>query len=260
MAFSVSFAEMYGYPKSQWDEGEFDAERRVLVNWNDRVKFLTELDAYPNFLYPYSDGPEGATARRAKVVPFGASTAAESSSYADYDYALIQIFHTTRGPQWDTTLGVHITERLYPAGQYKMVSRTNLRWEDGEEVEAGDEPRLDDTLYEYEVKYQRLLSVPTWVLTRPGVCNSNAVTGKVIRIEFAAQTLKYTGCTISVTWSLGRVKRYDVSANFLFKASTWNKFWRPDGGASGAWEIMKIAGGGQYIQHTPVAINVDPYV
>lgn len=261
MAFSVSYAEMHGYPRSEWDQGEFDAERRVLVAWSDRVTFLNELDVYPNFLYPYADGPAGATAKKAKIFPFGASTAASGSSLASYQYALIQIFHTTRGPQWDTTLGVHIQERITPAAQYYMASRRKLRWyNDNAELSPNDEPRLDDTLYEYTVKYSRLLSVPAWVLTRPGVCNSNSVTCQTIPITFVPYTLRYTGATISVSWSLGLTKRYDVSASFLFKSSGWNTFWRPDGGTAGTggWEKLKTQAGNEYIQHQPVVINVAP--
>ena len=257
MAFTVTYREMYGYPRSGWADGEFDAERRIFCAWSDRVTYITELDAYPNCQYPYSDGPANALVRRVKINPFGKSTG--SGSTAAYEWCIIQVWHSTRGPVWDTALGVFISEKVFPAFQYKMVDPSNLRWDDDSAtVNDDDAPRLDDCLYEYLVTYSRLSALPAWVLTRPGICNSNVVTGKTVPLSWPIGTLKYNGCSINSTYSLGTTLKYDVTAKFLFKASGWNTFWRPDGGVGGAggYEAMKTADGTTYVQHTPTAINL----
>lgn len=265
MAFTVTYTEMDGWPRGGWQAGEFDAERMIRVAWTDRAQFLAELDTYPNNQYPYADGPADAIVRRVKTIPFGASTAASGSSLASYEYALIQVWHSTRGPVWNTLLSCLVQENLFPAPQLKFVSRQNLRWKsDNKEVLASDEPQLDDTLYEYVVSFSRLLTLPAWVLTRPGVCNSNSVaillnpTLGTWALTMQPETLKYNGCEISGKWSLGLVARWNVTASFLFKGSKWNWYWRPDGGPlqQGGWEQMVTKTGADYIQHTPVPISL----
>lgn len=248
MAFSVDYEELDGYPRSAWDEGHFDAERRVLVAWEDRVTFLTELDQYANLQYPYDDGPSEALVKRVKIFPFDCPQ--NEGSLAEYNWSVIQILHSTRGPKWSTGLGAYIHETFRPGSQYLGVDGGNLRWSsDDAKVEPGDHPTLDYTLGEYTVTFYRLLTVPAWVLTRPGVCNSNVVAAKILPLSFAAQTLKYNGCTIDAEWSLGKLLRYTVSAKYLFKASKWNYYWRPDASGGGNWEQMETVDGDTYIQH-----------
>jgi len=258
MAYSVSFAEMHGYPVSKWESGEFDAERRVLVAWGDRVTFLEETDSYPNCCYPYGDGPSSALAYKAVVHPFSGMDG--SSGFATYEFALIQIFYSTRGPVWDTDLSVLMLEEMRQASQYGIVSKKNLKWaSDGAELGPNDEPRLDSPLYEYTISFSRLLALPAWVLTRPGIVNAGVVSGKQINLAFPAQTLRYTGCDISCVWSMARVARFNVTARYLVKLSGWNKFWRTDGGpnGTGGWESLKTTSGNDYIQYEPVAMTLN---
>lgn len=255
MSFTVSFSEMHGYPKSEWNAGEFESERRVLVAWDDRVTFLSELDTYPNFLYPYSDGPSGATARRARILPFGKSTAAAGSSYADYEYALVQIFHTTRGPSYDPNYG-YIVERLMVGGRAFAVDPTNLRWaSDNSDIALNDSPVLELGELEYRVSFHQQISLPSWILSRPGLCNSNVFPTAGLGIAFGAQTLKYMGSDVTATYSMSRLPRYDIYATFKYKPSGWNTYWRPDLNGGG-WDTIKTADGDDYIQHTPVFMDL----
>lgn len=255
MAFTVSYAEMHGYPRSEWNAGEFEAERRVLVAWDDRFNFLVELNAYPNFLYPYSEGPAEATAQRAKIFPFGKSTAGAGSSLADYEYALIQIFHTTRGPSYNPNYGF-IIERLSRAGAAIAVDPTNLRWaSDSEQVLPNDAPVFDRIDLEYHVSFRQQISLPSWILSRPGLCNSNAFPTAGLGIVFAAQTLKYMGADVTAKYAMSRLPRYDIDATFKYKPSGWNTYWRPDLNG-GEWDTIKTAGGDNYIQHTPVFMDL----
>jgi len=261
MSFTVSFAEMLGYPQSEWQQGEFDAERRVFVAWSDRVQFLLELDTWENAQYPYSDGPANAFVRHVRIQPVGKQIATYGS-YANYNYCIIQIFHSTRGPQWDHTLGVILEEQIHPAGQYQTVSTRKLKWSsDSKWVEQPDAPRSDWTLYEYTLHYQRLLYVPNWVNIATNVVNAypfftkTLYTAAGMKLAFPAETLRYCGSSVSCTWSLGKVARYDVLARFLYKDSGWNKFWRPNGVDSdtgGAWEQMKLETGETYKPYKPI--------
>lgn len=262
MAITTDHWELHGWPRSTWENGVFDGERKLLVPWGDRATFLGELDTYPNNQWPYADGPSGAYARKARITPFSGAPASPSS-LASYDWSVIQVWYSTDGPQWDSSLGAMIQENLYPASQYSVVSRAKLKWKsDGRALSANDEPRLDDTLYEYVVRLSGISHLPSWVTTYPGVCNSNVVSTKILQtsagfIGFPVETLKYNGCVAEATYAMGTTAKYEVVAKFLYKKSGWNKFWRPDGGTgAGGWETLQTAEGDDYVQHTPVSISL----
>lgn len=251
MAISVNYEELDGYPRSTWESGDFDAERRVLVAWSDRVQFLVELDTYPNNLYPYSDGPAEAIVRRAKIVPFDAPGEPQDV-LATYQWAIIQIIHSTRGPEYLPGLNIQVRERYFPAYSYQTVSRAGHHWQpDGKPVQANDEPRRENVLSEYHCELINLLSLPGWVLTRKGVINTMPVQPLILGTPpFAPYTLKYEGCTIEGKWSLGKLRRYDVLARYTHNPNLWNHFWRPDGGddGTGGFEKQTNKKGNEYIQ------------
>lgn len=251
----VSYEELDGWPQSYWDRGDFYGERRLLCAWSDRVSLLNELDAdfqWPTSLYP--EGPSAALARTARVIPFGRMPLTSSQNYAEYEWAIIQVHYSTKGPKWDAINKLFIEETMDPAFMSFSVDNANLRWKnDDKRVEPNDAPVNHDCLLEYQIAFHFLTSLPTWILARPGLCNSNTFITAGLGISFAPYTIKYMGSSIRGTYSLAKLPRYHVTAKFLFKWSEWNKFWRHD---TAAWEYMVNKDGDDYIQHTPVVMNL----
>jgi hypothetical protein len=259
---AVTQAEMHGWPRGKWTQGEFDGTRRIMCFWTDAAALLAELDTdpfWPDVAYPF--GPKDALIRQAEVVPFGKSTAEAGSTTASYQYAIVNCLYSTRGPKWDAINNMYVEEVLDPAFHSFAVDPTNLRWDsDNKQVMPNDAPIDHDVLYEYRVYFHNLTSLPAWVLSRPGLCNSNSFPTARLGIVFAPETLKYMGCTIHGRYSLAKLPRYDLVARFTHKWSEWNKFWRPDkvgnSGYAGTWEKIKTKAGDEYKQHPPVYMDL----
>lgn len=253
---AVSYSELYGWPKGKWNRGDFDGRRRLLCYWDDVLALLLELDAAPGWpwtAYPW--GAADATIREAEVIPFGKSNAPLASQSADYEFAIIDCLYTTRGPKWNTDYNVFVEETLEAGFNSFAVDATDLRWEsDGAQVQPNDAPINHDSTVEYIVYFSNLTSLPAWITARPGLSNAGSFATAGLGIVFSPQTLKYLGCRVRGTYSLGHLPRYDLTAKFSHKWSGWNNFWRPDGG--GSWEGMVTKDGAPYIQHPPVAMNL----
>ena len=215
----VSYEELDGWPRSTWDQGDFDGERRMLCAWSDRVALLNELDANP--FWPtsnYPEGPADALIRSARIFPFARML---GNTYAEYEWCVILARYSTRGPQWDAINKLYIEETLDPSGMSFSVDSENLRWvSDEEPVLANDAPTNHDYLVEYQVSFHFLTSLPTWILSRPGLVNANTFgTAGLGFVSFAPGTLKYMGSAVRGTYSLAKLPRYTVTAKFSYKWS-----------------------------------------
>lgn len=220
MAFSVDFYELHGYPKGRWDRGEFDGIRRIFCEWDDLLTLLTELDADP--VWPYSFGPINAYVRRMDIEPFCRQTNDPGERYADYEYAICTIYHSTRGPTWynETTW---VEEEMFPAQSVQKIQFQQLRWDPPNRlnnqvnenlVEWEETPTKVHGEYIYRATFHRLTALPAWVLTRPGTVNINPFVTMILGITFVPDCLRYDGATINRKYTLGKLPYYDVTANF----------------------------------------------
>lgn len=249
----AAYFEVYGWPVVKWDQGECDAERKLVCFWDDVLEVLTELDAAPGWPWQaYPQGAADALIRTASVEGIGRSMSPVSSPAQSYKWAYITCHYSTRGPKYHPDYGF-IEERVIVAGESFAVDVTDLRWaSDSTQVKEGDAPHNHRDLLEYQIDFSNVLSVPAWVLTRQGACNLAAFATATLGITFAAQTLKYIGCTIVGKYSLGYLPRYNVTAKFAFRAPQWNKHWRA---GKSAWEAVKTKDGADYVQHIPMAMS-----
>lgn len=257
----ATYWEMHGWPRGRWERGAFDGERRLMCAWSDILLTMAELDA--NLFWPYAAnqypwGAADALIYSADVIPFGKSTATggDTQKYNSYEWAMIVCKYTTRGPKYYPGKG-YVEETLDPAFQSYTVDSKNLRWKsDDKQVEPNDAPTAHDALLEYQVAFTHLETLPAWILTYPGGVNASTVTTLGFGISFPAQTLKYMGCALKGTYSLGWQRRYTLVAKFVYKWSGWNTFWRHDSTSTNKWEAIKVKGDGDYIQHQPINIVI----
>lgn len=258
---AATYYEVHGWPVVRWDQGECDCERRLACFWEDLLDVLYDLDTNPG--WPWQDYPHGAAdglIRTATVRGIGKSESALLSATQAYKWAIIDCRYSTRGPKWNPNYG-YIEEQLINAGQAFAVDVTNLRWKsDSTTVKAGDAPILDRDLLHYRVNFINIIALPSWVLTRQGVCNSNVFTTATLMVgtpftplSFAVETLKYCGIAVRGKYSLGYLPRYSLTVDFEFRDVGWNKHWRHD---TFAYETLKTTTGSDYIQHTPVVMDL----
>lgn len=242
MAFTVSFAEVHGWPRAKWEAGQFTAERRVQVYWEDQYQFLAELNQYPNYLYPYSNGPADATARAIEILPMGKSTA--SGSYASYQWAIMRIIHTTKGPRYSQLQKWSLNEQLVPSYQTSAVDTTGMTWTSGGvAVAANEAPWLDAVEYDYIVTVAEAPRVPPFVMASPNIINWDAVPTSFLGVTFPPRTLRYCGADVRVSYSMGTTAKYTTVLRYKYKHSEWNKYWRAK---TQAWETMSINGSVYY--------------
>lgn len=258
MAFTVPFQEMYGYPRGRWKDGVFTAERRLLIPWQSRQQFLIELSQYPNFLYPYDEGPQIAIVRSAETIPYADSNAAAESSYASYNWCIVRLLHSSDGAVWDTNYGAYFEEEILHAGMNVRLPTNKMTWaSDGKSID--DYPlNLDLPLYEYVLKVKQLGTLPAWVLSRPGTVNSNPITTPVFgTLVFGPYTCRYNGCNIRASYvSAGIAARaylqYDMTASFLIKESRWDRYFRAE---TQTWEAINTPSG-TFQQYTPASYGI----
>ena len=242
MSFGISHYEMQGYPKSRWKDGHFYGTRKVRVAWYERDDFLEQLDTADNNGWPYVDGPTAyALARHVTIEPLPAKITGTGtgSSQASYEWALITIEYTTKGPQSDGH-GAWIEEWIKPFVRYMRIDQKGLTWAAGAAaVEPGDAPALVRYGLEYHRKYHRLPSVPWQATNWVGYVNSDALIAPTISQAFPAGTLLYAGADISTRVSMSKLQRYDVKYSFLYWPGGWNKFFNP---ATGTFDSINVNG------------------
>jgi hypothetical protein len=250
-----NYYEWYGYPKARWDRGLFHGWRRLSCAWDDLFSLLLHFDANPQ--WPYTNiGPPDAYIRRVDIEPWCAQTNEIGASEAEYDRAVLTLWHSTLGPTlFETTW---IEESLEPSRQMVTVANTALRWQVAGQVTGSiavapaEAPQRVQGLYWYRAVFNRVLALPAWVLARPGFINANPVASVTLGLVFPPLTLRWDGASVFRRITLGRVNFYDIVANFVFNPDTWNRYWHAE---NMQMEFMTLPDGTLYQNHTAVSMT-----
>jgi len=224
---------MQGYPQGRWQDGEFDGRRQLKVAWSSAASLIASLE---NTSWPYDDGPNACTPRRADIKPFPGCRQRGSGSVASYDYALVDMYYTTRGPKLHATLQQYITEDISSFSKVFRINAGALYWGDGVQVSQNDSPMVQNHGLRWDISYNRLTSIPSYCLGYVGYVNSNAVTSPTLGRVFAAGTLLYKGAKIRANYSWGKLARYSVTYSFYYWPYGHNKVFRS--GSSSLYEYI----------------------
>lgn len=261
-----AYYEEAGWPKSAWNNGQFEATRRLICDWEDRLWLIDWLGRFPNGIYPYTEGPldppaivvyagiEGMGEQGSETQIYGPGDPpgrTGSDLLATYPKAKVTAKYTTEGPRLQPG-GTLLSEWLRPTAQTHALSHASFSWDDaaGTRVREGERPYFTRYGFEHVVRLHQVIAVPPWVTAYVGTCNLNPVAGAVIPITYAPQTLIYQPPTIQTSIDLGRgLPTFDITVHFKFKPTGWNTFPRE---STGQDEPMYVTGGSQYIRYPPV--------
>ena len=254
MAITTTHYEMHFSPQSRWVRGEFDGWRTFMVPWNSRDEFIIEIGTYPEWTWNGAEGPSDALAYRVDIRPYPNTKqkAALGSSYSTYDWALIRVAYSTRGPKF--TDGYSVEEWITPAASGKSILPGSKTWNDGETLVSTTNSHLVKEIHggTFHQKRSRLtaVQVPSNLYTNIGSVNSNAVTPKLLPVGFAAGQLLYVTPYVHAefAWDSGLV--YTVEYRYKIHANNWNKHWNPE---TAQYEFVKHASGNIYYHYPVVA-------
>lgn len=225
---AVTYAEMQGYPTGRWADGDFYGKRRLKVAWSDASALLEELE---NTSWPYADGPNLCTPWQAIIKPFPHVRMDGTNSIASYDWAMIDVDYTTKGPVWNDTLSISVYETTSPYTRvHKIKADSKLYWDATCETGIDYSPICEWHGLKYKLTFSGLDSAPTPALDYIRYVNSNDVGTYTLGLSFPAETLMFAGATVDSKFNWGKLARYSVTYNFIYWPAGHNKMFRPGSG------------------------------
>jgi len=229
MAISVTYYVVDGFPQSTWNSGEFVAVVKFWCAWDDRVTFIEEIGTYPDSQYGWGEGPSDALAREIEVRPWPKSRQKGSGTTPDYDWALVTVKYTTRGPRYSG--GVLADEWLQPFSMYQRLDHRQLQWSDAAPVLPGDAPRKTFYGLEYVRKVYGADSIPAAAYNMAGYVNNNNVVSLFLGKTFGAGTLLWRPPSVHVRWNTAGAAKMDITYHMVWNPFLWNKHVRAKTGA-----------------------------
>lgn len=225
---AIEYAEMQGFPIGIWNSGHFDGHRRLRVPWGSVSALLTQLE---DTAWPYADGPNACAPHKAVIKPYPLCRQRGSGSMAQYDYAVVDLFYTTRAYK-RISLGINVRERTSPYIQYnRLKPNGKLFWDSGcssdKKVQNGDGPPLIWAGMKYHLTYAGLRGAPDGAWNYIKCVNVNTVNSYTLGKSFAPETLLYNGAEVEALFSLGKSPRWNATYNFLYWPFGHNKYYNP---------------------------------
>jgi len=262
----VDYYEVNGFPQSNWQNGKFEAVRRVRTAWADRTNFILWIDTYPNNMYPYDEGPPDAWVSSISTVPVArqgkenynprSGSPGDPRTYiierATYLEAEITIRYNTETIGY--LGGIKVAEWIRPDTEMYKRDYSIFQWSGGTLLREGESPTHTLYTFQYVVKYLNIMAFPDWVQSNIGTCNTNTFWTYGLWSSFPPQTLLYQPPTIEATLTTGNVRTYNLTCYYRYRPWSWNYHWRQD---TQAWEPVYLLDGTQYIQY-PLATYLHP--
>lgn len=265
MGFSVTHAELPGYPKEEQERFYFRATRKLICDWADRHTLAAEALHFPGDLYPYKTSYL-ARAQSAGIEPFVARVGGtgDANERASYDKAIVTIVYETPGadtPQaleGSGTAAIKYSETMDPRSEMITLDHGGFEWPDGTPLEPDESPSRLVNGWEYSFTIHNALTLPNSALTLTGHVNSGAVIPRLINNMFEAETLLYLGPSVSRVTEIGTQPssasisgsrsstKLNVVHRFWYRPGGWNKFQRSVSSASDGFEAIYESGGGEY--------------
>lgn len=249
----VQYAEMQGYPIGKWSGGDFDGYRRLKVAWDSIYNLLSSLE---NTAWPYATGPSACTPISATVKPFPGCRQHGSGNKASYDWAMVDMRYTTRGPTWKKSLGYSVHETTSPFTQVKQIDPDGkLFWNnnDTNPLTTREGPIAQWHGMKFSLTFSGLRTAPSGAWDYLKYVNSNAVTSYTLGRTFAAGTLLYKGAVIGANYAWGRMPRYSVTYEFIYWPPGHNTIFRQE---SAGFVPVYHAGGAAFELYPQTTFNV----
>jgi len=225
--------DMQGWPKELYVLKGSAFERKIRCAWGDRYALATELDTYPNSIYPYNTDV-AALIHSIKIDPEKKSESSNAGAgMIAYRHAILTCNYSTQGP---STADL-VSEWITPGLSGVKIPTDTLYWDTNATDPVGTGQRLVP-IATYNLKYHRLAAVPASTLILPGYINSNTVTTKILGISFSAGFLLYRGAPVSRTLTAAGITMFEVTHNCSYAYNNgfgWTRFFNP---ATGTFAVV----------------------
>ena len=216
--------EKQRFPQASGDVFNGRRIRRLRCAWGNAEALVQGLLLT---VYPY-DG-SGMLATKFSYQPWKDSRQSHlSESLASYDDAEVTIIYETNSP----TINL-ISESFSPFTETHSGWHEDVYWSNGDPVPESDSPKITEAGLVYSRTYHRTQSLPQSAFTDIGLVNGAQITGKVIPVQFPADTLLYTGPNVTHSLISNGIMGFNAKYNFLAVnrgGDGWNGHWRSDEG------------------------------
>ncbi len=231
MTVTTPHFEVQGWPKELYVLKGSAYERKIRCAWNDRYALASELDTYPDSIFPYNTA-SGAILDTIKMEPERNSKSSDAGNgKISYENAILTCNYSTLGP---STANL-VSERLTPGVSGVKLAGDRLYWDTAGEKPVGTGSRLIPVAT-YTLRYHRAAAVPAAALTLPGYVNNNTVETKILGVSFSANFLLYRGAVVRRVLSAAGITLFDAThvCSYAYNDGFgWNRLWRPETGTFG---------------------------
>lgn len=260
-SITVSWQELDGSPVETMSDGVFQATRRLLVDWGDRLTLMQELlgrtfasgddtivmraHRYPAFT--------AAWAQSVRISPFHSPAAHEGAGaqvinqYANG--AVVEVGYSSSenedgqgagpGDQGGDPL---VTESIQPASEVLMLPGRQVKWAtSGSHLMDIEAPMKLVVSMVWVYQRHKMPSLPDALVDYAGTVNSTAVTSLTLGKTFAAKTLLYEPAGFRRTIMPDEATAWEAELRMTHKPSGWQKFWDM---ANQRWDTLALISGG----------------
>lgn len=242
--------EMDGTAVENFGRESLSASVQLKCPWDQRHEIMYDM-IFNRVAWPYLDH-DGLVATSASAVAFTGSVGVQDLYGYEYELALLSIQFATdsREEGEDETL---YSESLEPTAEFLTIPPTDYRWGSsaGTALKQEEAPGRLEVGFDYVVTRYRLPTIPSWVLTLNGKCNSGSVVSPSLGLTFASEHLMFNPPAISREVTLDGDNLYTLQTRLTFRGNGgWNYFWRPE---TGAYEQIYHKDGGVYKNFIPAS-------
>lgn len=240
-----AYEELDGSPTERVTANGWDIVRVLRCAWADRFTLIDELIG-ASLTYE-GNSSLGALAAEASIEPMPGRTDGTGTGdrVATYTHAQVTVSYKTPSidfPGEDN--GDLIYEELQPnVDAIPVAVRDIIFGENDKAIEGAPLYRwthatTGDPLMEREApvklfpsidyvwKRFGIASIPASALSFSGHCNVAQITSATLGLTFDAETLLYSGGSVSLRTKTDGTQTFDLEYRFSYRPDTWNKFYR----------------------------------
>lgn len=257
---AVSYEEMKGSPREYVKSGLIEAERKLLVNWEDRLTLCRELLGYWSsgvYFPPALYEPEGNEilhniyAYDCTVEPIKAPS---SSSGYSYEKAIVTVKYKYQQIEYVDDNPTFITESIEPAAEFLTLTRKGLYFGAGGSAVPLDEdmeaPAMIIRMIDWVYTIHGVLSLGIAYYDLPGKVNNASVYSYALDRSFPAETLLCGNPSAHREITRQGLPLWTVTYRFTYKnmgtlasPKGWNHWPRTDNADSAGIDFERITDG-----------------
>lgn len=231
--------------------GTMQGSVRLMCAWADRYTILNDILGNSK-VWPLN-GASTAVASKASAIGVPSTQYTTVDGAIAYEQAFLDIQYSNFDPEIASGAedslavpGLKYVDSIEPTVEFLTLDFNKFRWNGGDRLEEKEAPArqlrglaLARTIY-------GLTAIPNDLLSLPGKVNQNGYVSTPLGLTFAIGTLLFTPPSISINVKTDGTKERTATLKLLYKAETWNKFWRAK---TQSYENMQIFDGGAWVNY-----------